>query len=139
MPRLNEVLSETLDNIMDLVDETGAFESFLSGGEPKNSGIPYCQPPAEWTGDPLDWDCVSGGGNASAWPSKDLSLLCATAFAYGFYYTGETRFKDDCKMLWGHALSRTVEWPTVYYSGNKQFNQSFYRSWRIPYLLGGSV
>lgn len=112
LPRLPEVLAATLDRVWaDWVEP---------GVETADGGLRYIHPPASWDGTGY-WKCDKGGDNT---PAKDVSLVCSTAFWYGYRYTGLQRFDEARRTLVAHGIGRT------YFSGYKQFNQCFFRPWR---------
>lgn len=110
VPRLNEVLTKTLDRTW----------TFWTPGE----GLAYIQPPE---GASSPFNCEGSGTDN---PAADLSLLTSTAFRYGHRFTGLDRFRVMAEEIEAHGLGGSVNFPTIFMSGSKQFNQSFFRSWR---------
>ncbi len=111
VPRLNEILTASLDF---------SWTHWYPG-----EGFAYIQPPIESEG--TTFICDAGSDN----PGRDLTLLISTAYRYGHYFTGESRFLAMAEEVEAYGLSGSVQFPTIFMSGNKQFNQSFYRTWKF--------
>lgn len=109
--RIDEVLTATLDFVWRHWSATKGFRYVIpAAGQPV----------------PEDWDAKQG---------KDVTLLCATAFAHAYRLTGQQRFKDRADEIFALGVSGSLDFPFVFMSGYKQFNQSFFRAWR--HLLAG--
>ncbi len=78
-----------------------------------------------YIGDPAEDPCPGVGSTAA---SKDLNLLIVPAFAWYYEYSGDATYLNRADEIWDTGLV------TTFWSGSKQFNQSFMRSWRYPHL-----
>lgn len=65
--------------------------------------------------------------NGSTSPAPDLNLLSVSPFGWYYQYSGDETYRSR-----GDDLFQGGLWHT-FWSGDKQFNQSFMRSWRYPY------
>lgn len=74
----------------------------------------------------LTVSCDNGGTGAA----PDLNLLSVPPFGWYYQYSGDATYRDRGDKLFEGGL-----WET-YWSGKKQFNQSFMRSWRYLYFTG---
>lgn len=65
--------------------------------------------------------------NGSTGPAADLNLLSVPPFGWYYAFSGDETYRSRGDALFQGGLEHT------FWSGDKQFNQSFMRSWRYPY------